>query len=74
MRYADGEILHLLGIRKFELCFKKLSDNVDISNYELEFDKFDCLNIYHYAASFIDLSNESNILKHYQEGTGGQGH
>ena len=47
MRYADGEILHLLGIRKFEMCFKKLSENVDSSNYELEFDKFNCLDIYY---------------------------
>ena len=45
MRYADGEILHLLGIRKFEMSFKKLSENVDSSNYELEFNNFNCLNV-----------------------------
>ena len=47
MRYADGEILHLLGIRKFEMCFKKLYENVDSSNYELEFDKFSYSNVYY---------------------------
>ena len=51
MRYADGEILHLLGIRKFEMCFKKLSENVDSGNYELQLDKFDCLNINHHTVS-----------------------
>ena len=51
MRYADGEILHLLGIRKFEMCFKKLSENVDSCIYELEFDKFDSLNTYHHTVS-----------------------
>ena len=51
MRYADGEILHLLGIRKFEMCFKKLSENVDSGNYELQLDKFDCLNINHHTVN-----------------------
>ena len=53
MRYADGEILHLLGIRKFEVCFKKLSENVDSCVYELKFDKFDCYNICYHTLSGI---------------------
>ena len=56
MRYADGEILHLLGIRKFEMCFKKLSENVDSCVYELKCDKFDCFNLcYHTVSSCNEI-------------------
>ena len=59
MRYTDGEILHLLGIRKFEVCFKKLSENADSGNYEFEFDMFDCLNI-----SYPTVTSYDNLISY----------
>ena len=56
MRYADGEILHLLGIRKFEVCFKKLSENADSGNYEFEFDMCDFLNIFYHTFTSCNVT------------------